>query len=133
MLLTALVLAACSVLASPPNENAGRAGVGSKRASHLTLPDLDPEDWRRAHGALGIALDPAADGARVSWDNPQSGRKDALLPTALPFVRDGQSCRPFPATVEDRNGVAERHGLACRELALAEAASGSQGLRAGAG
>ena len=71
---------------------------------------LDPEDWRRARAALGVALDPQGNGATVAWSNPQSGRAGSFVPVAAPYPVDGQVCRAFIAKI-DADHV---QGAACR-------------------
>ncbi len=50
-------------------------------------PELGAEDWRRARGALAIALDPQGSGSSVSWDNPDTDMKGNFAPVGQPFVK----------------------------------------------
>jgi surface antigen len=61
--------------------------------------DLNGEDWRRAQGALSLALDPQGNGRPVKWDNPDSGMHGSVNPTGLPYVAEDQICRNFLASV----------------------------------
>ena len=74
--------------------------TGSIEARPKTFgSDLNGEDWRRAQGALVLALDPQGNGRPVKWDNPDSGMHGSVNPTGLPFVADDQICRNFLASV----------------------------------
>lgn len=61
--------------------------------------DLDGEDWRRAHAALSVALDPQGNGRPVKWENPETAMRGAINPTGLPYVAGDEICRDFLATV----------------------------------
>ena len=61
--------------------------------------DLDDEDWRRAHGALALALDPQGNGRPVKWENPDTALRGSVNPTGLPYVAGDEICRDFLATV----------------------------------
>jgi surface antigen len=78
-------------------------------------PDLSREDWRRAKGALAVALDPQGNGSSVNWDNPESGLKGTFVPVGGPFVQNDIVCRTFIASI---TGAAETQlslqGTACR-------------------
>ena len=58
-------------------------------------PELGGEDWRRAKGALAIALDPQGSGSSVSWDNPDTDMKGNFAPVGQPFVKTDEICRAF--------------------------------------
>ena len=77
--------------------------------------DLSVEDWRRAKGALAVALDPQGNGSSVSWDNPESGIRGTFVPVGGPFVQSDVVCRAFVATL---TGAGETplslQGTACR-------------------
>ena len=79
-------------------------------------PALDREDLRRARAALAIALDPQGNGARVGWQNPQSGAHGAFAASAPPFADHDRVCRGFAGDVSPA-AAAEQHvsGSACRE------------------
>lgn len=79
-------------------------------------PALDREDLRRARAALAIALDPQGNGARVGWQNPQSGAHGAFAAAAPPFADHDRVCRGFAGDVSPA-AAAEQHvsGSACRE------------------
>lgn len=61
--------------------------------------DLGAEDWRRAHAALTVALDPQGNGRPVKWDNPDTKLRGAVNPTGLPYVVGDHICRDFLASV----------------------------------
>lgn len=88
-------------------------------------PDLGPEDWRRAEGAMALALDPQGNGAPVSWDNAQSGAKGNFTPVGGPFLRQDEICRAFLASITMQTGPVKLQGTACRpsggEWAVVEA------------
>ncbi len=79
-------------------------------------PALDREDLRRARAAMAIALDPQGNGARVGWQNPQSGAHGSFAASAPPFADHDRVCRGFAGDVSPAESV-ERHvsGSACRE------------------
>lgn len=61
---------------------------------------LNDEDWRRAQSALGVAVDPQGNGAPVSWDNPESGRKGSFVAAGPLYLLNDKVCRSFIATVD---------------------------------
>lgn len=61
--------------------------------------DLGDEDWRRAHAALSVALDPQGNGRPVKWDNPETALRGSVNPTGLPYVSNDLICRDFLASV----------------------------------
>ncbi|WP_248309721.1 RT0821/Lpp0805 family surface protein [Bosea sp. Tri-44] len=77
-------------------------------------PDLGPEDWRRAEGAMALALDPQGNGAPVSWDNAQSGMKGTFTPVGGPFLKSDEICRAFLASMSLQTGPVKLQGTACR-------------------
>lgn len=116
LLILALPACAISLPVSQPAEGPpGAAGHDPKQSAPLSLPGLDQEDWRRAHGVLGLALEPSGNGLRVRWDNPATGRKGSIAPAALPIVREGRICRAFLATVEEARRTAQVRGMACQQ------------------
>ncbi len=71
--------------------------TGSIARPSLTFgADLNGEDWRRAQGALSLALDPQGNGRPVKWDNPDFG--DAWLgqPDRPALRRRGPDLPEFP-------------------------------------
>lgn len=77
-------------------------------------PDLGEEDWRRAHAALGVALDPQGNGRPVRWDNPDSALRGSVNPTGLPYVADDEICRDFLASVIGPDGSRFVRGTGCK-------------------
>lgn len=77
-------------------------------------PELGAEDWRRARGALAVALDPTGNGAAVAWDNTETGLKGAFAPVGLPFVRNDEVCRAFLANLDVQGNLSQLQGAACR-------------------
>lgn len=61
---------------------------------------LNDEDWRRAQAALGVAVDPQGNGAPVSWDNPETGKKGSFVAAGPLYVLDNKACRSFIATID---------------------------------
>ena len=76
---------------------------------------LDPEDWRRARAALGVALDPQGNGGLVNWDNPQSGVRGAFTPVGAAFPSGDRICRAFVAEIGGKTTAKELQGVGCRE------------------
>lgn len=76
--------------------------------------DLGTEDWRRARGAMGIALDPQGNGSSVAWDNPETGIKGNFTPAGQPFVKSDEICRAFRATILGQSATSSLQGTACR-------------------
>lgn len=76
---------------------------------------LEAEDWRRARSAMGVALDPQANGAAARWDNPESGLNGSFQPVGLPYPADGLVCRAFVASVDGARGREDLQGSACKE------------------
>ena len=76
--------------------------------------DLGEEDWRRAHAALGVALDPQGNGRPVKWDNPETGLLGSVNPTGLPYVSREDVCRDFLATVVGPDGGRFLRGTGCK-------------------
>jgi surface antigen len=77
-------------------------------------PELNAEDWRRAKGALTIALDPQGSGSSVSWDNPDTENKGNFAPVGQPFVNTDEICRAFLATLNVKETARSLQGTACR-------------------
>lgn len=109
-------LGACSFaipsLVSDPAETTGSI----KPSFHSPLSsDLSAEDWRRARGALTVALDPQGNGSSVTWDNPESGIKGTFIPVGGPFVQSDAVCRTFIATISGTGDTPlSLQGTACR-------------------
>jgi surface antigen len=76
---------------------------------------LDPEDWRRAQGALGVALDPQGNGAAVNWDNPQSGVRGSFTPVGAAYPSGDDICRAFLADIGGKAAPRQLQGVGCRE------------------
>jgi surface antigen len=119
-----LLCGGCSlpIIAFKPVEPTEAASVDEPAATGSLPPrapltfgrDLDAEDWRRASAALAVALDPQGNGKPVKWDNPETGRRGAINPTGLPFVRDDAICRNFLASVVTSKGSRFLRGTGCR-------------------
>jgi surface antigen len=77
-------------------------------------PELAAEDWRRAKGALAVALDPQGSGSSVSWDNPDTDMKGNFAPVGQPFVNTDEICRAFLATLVIKDTTRSLQGTACR-------------------
>ena len=90
----------------------GSIGQVSPLSSHL-----DGEDWRRARGALAVALDPQGNGAPVNWENPQSRNKGSFIPVGQAWVKDDNVCRTFLAELGGAHAPQQLQGNACRDKA----------------
>ena len=120
--LGALALAAglasgCSLSFPLPGLTADATPTGSiDRTAALLSRSLDPEDLRRARAALAVALDPQGNGARVAWQNPQTGARGAFAALAPPFADQDRVCRTFAGEIVPA-GTGERRlsGSACRD------------------
>jgi surface antigen len=76
--------------------------------------DLGAEDWRRAHAALTVALDPQGNGRPVKWDNPETALRGSVNPTGLPYVANDQICRDFLASVIKADNSRFVRGTGCK-------------------
>jgi surface antigen len=114
--LSALAMSACSV--SFPLESMlphDPVTTGSIGPVSPLAPELDHEDWRRARSAMAVALDPLGNGARATWDNPETNRAGAFAASTRPFVQDDRVCRGFLANLRVKPGEARTvSGSACR-------------------
>jgi surface antigen len=88
-------------------------GSVARPASPLS-PELSGEDWRRAKGALAIALDPVGNGSSAAWDNPDSGMRGSFTPVGQPFVKSDEICRAFLAELNGNHHASTLQGTACR-------------------
>lgn len=78
---------------------------------------LTDEDWRRAQAALGVAVDPQGNGAPVSWDNPDTGKKGNFVAAGPLYLLENKICRTFIATIDSKgtSGVDQKlQGSSCR-------------------
>lgn len=94
----------------------GEATASTAPAKTLSplSPDLGTEDWRRARGAMAVALDPQGSGSAVTWDNPDTGMRGSFTPVGQPFVRNDEICRAFLATLSGQASQSSLQGSACR-------------------
>ncbi|WP_336489666.1 RT0821/Lpp0805 family surface protein [Methylobacterium nigriterrae] len=76
--------------------------------------DLGDEDWRRAHAALTVALDPQGNGRPVKWDNPETRLRGSINPTGLPYVANDEICRDFLASVIGPDASRFVRGTGCK-------------------
>jgi surface antigen len=84
------------------------------RAISPLSAELGEEDWRRARGAMAIALDPQGSGSQVSWDNPDTTMKGTFTPAGRPYVKNDEICRAFTATIVGQASTSSVQGTACR-------------------
>lgn len=93
-----------------------RTVTGSIQPTQLSplSPELGVEDWRRAKGALALALDPIGNGQAVSWENPDTRMRGTFTPVGLPFVKSDEICRAFLASLNLQGQPSELQGTACR-------------------
>ncbi len=96
-----------------PDDPPATASVAGKSASPMAR-DMGTEDWRRAKGALAVALDPQGNGAAVAWANPDTALKGNFTPVGQPFVKSDEICRAFIATVTGQALASTLQGTACR-------------------
>jgi hypothetical protein len=92
----------------------GASSAAASRPAPEFPRELGSEDLRRAHGALGLALDPQGNGKDVAWSNPQSGMKGVIIPSGGPFLKDHQICRAFTASTVTKSASLRQTGVACR-------------------
>lgn len=112
----ATLASGCAVAVPGMSDDDGPLATGSigrVDASPLS-PDLGQEDWRRAKGALAIALDPQGSGSAVKWDNPDTEVSGTFTPVAQPYVRSNEICRAFLASVVFPGRTSSLQGTACR-------------------
>jgi surface antigen len=117
MLCAALPAAGCSIalpIASLATDDPATTGSVKVKPTSPLSAELGTEDWRRARGALAIALDPQGNGSSVSWDNPETGLKGTFVPAGKPYVRNDEICRAFLATVLGQATALWLQGTACR-------------------
>ena len=115
-MLLAVPTAGCGIsfpLTSLVADTETTSSIKPKVVSSLS-PELGEEDWRRARGALTIALDPQGNGSAVSWDNPDTLMKGNFAPVGQPFVKTDEICRAFLASVTGQSGTTSLQGTACR-------------------
>lgn len=89
--------------------------TGSIRPVSPLSDQLDGEDWRRAKGALAVALDPQGNGAPVTWENPQSKAKGSFVPVGQAWAKDDLICRTFLADLGGSHPQRQLQGNACRD------------------
>lgn len=89
--------------------------TGSIRPASPLSDALDVEDWRRAKGAMGLALDPQGNGMPVSWDNPKSGARGSFTPVGDAAPVDDKICRAFIAELGGSAPARSLQGTACRD------------------
>ena len=99
-----------------PSGEDGPAVTGSIPRSDVSplSADLGQEDWRRAKGALAIALDPQGNGSAVKWENPESEIGGTFTPVAQPFVKQNEICRAFIAVIAFPGRSSSLQGTACK-------------------
>ncbi len=86
------------------------------RAAAVLSPAFDGEDLRRAKAALAVALDPQGNGARVAWQNPQTGAHGAFAAAAPPFADQDRVCRAFTGDASPGEAALRKvSGSACRD------------------
>ena len=116
LIVVALGSAAAACSFPMPSLLSGEETTGSitpKIVSPLSA-ELGVEDWRRAKGAMAVALDPHGSGAPVTWDNPDTGFKGTFTPVGQPFVKGDEICRAFLAGVTGQATSSSLQGTACR-------------------
>jgi surface antigen len=124
LLLASIASGGCSITLpifssdkSDPQEKTATLTTASVKPAKGISPlssELGTEDWRRAAGAMALALDPQGNGAAVNWDNPESGTKGVFSPVSGPVLRSDEICRAFLSTVVLQTGSSKMQGTACR-------------------
>jgi surface antigen len=115
-LVSTLQLAGCAtVIPLPSFTGISKDDITGSIARTSPLSDnLNGEDWRRAKGALGVALDPQGNGAPVSWENPQSQARGSFVPVGQAWAKDDEICRTFLADLGGSHPQRQLQGNACR-------------------
>ena len=123
-LFASVLLAGCSVsmpIASVMGHDDDVTGTIVKtppKPPHALLSaDMDPEDWRRAKAAMGVALDPQGAGTAVDWANPATGAKGTFTPVAKAYPTDVKVCRAFIAKIDLKKADSAVQGTACVDKA----------------
>lgn len=99
------------------SKSASEDVTGSIRGVSPLSNSLDQEDWRRAKGALGLALDPQGNGSAVTWENPQSKARGSFTPVGDAKAVDDKICRAFLADLGGSLKSEQLQGDACRDRA----------------
>lgn len=76
---------------------------------------LTDEDWRRARGALSVAMDPAGNGQSVEWSNSETKASGSFNPVAVAFASKDGVCRAFIASVKLGDSTEWHQGTACKD------------------
>ena len=112
-----LMAGGCATSVHLPAFVGGDDVTGSiKPAASPLSSALDAEDWRRAKGALSVALDPQGNGTAVTWNNPQSGARGSFTPVGDAYARAEKVCRAFVADLQGAVSTSALQGTACREV-----------------
>ena len=111
-----LAVAGCATSIPLPSMISDDDVTGSiDRPAPTLASTLEPEDSRRAHAALGVALDPQGNGAAVNWDNPQSGVRGAFTPVGAAYPSEDSICRAFLADIGGKTAPKQLQGVGCRD------------------
>jgi surface antigen len=116
----AFMLSACSLFSGfyDGDEPLATGSIGpiQTQKPSLTRLELSDEDWRRASGAMAIALDPVGNGQSVSWENPETGAAGTFAPVSVALAGPNGVCRAFIASVHTRGGMESWHqGQSCKK------------------
>lgn len=119
LVLAAVALGGCSLSLpigslSQADDALVTGSIAAPRAATPLSASLSDEDWRRAQAALGLAVDPQGNGAPVSWDNPESGRKGSFTAAGPLYLLDNRICRSFIASIHGPAPDQHLHGSSCR-------------------
>ncbi|MGE3642661.1 MAG: RT0821/Lpp0805 family surface protein [Beijerinckiaceae bacterium] len=119
MAFLAAALSGCATAIPLPSFTGVSKGdiTGSIRSPSPLSPSLDAEDWRRARGALAVALDPQGNGAPVAWENPQTRNRGSFVPVGQAWAKDDNICRTFLADLGGAHPAKQLQGNACRDKA----------------
>lgn len=88
--------------------------VGSikPKASPLSIA-YDPRDWRIAEPVLAASLRAPGSAEPALWSNAETGDHGAFLAVAVPFAREGRSCRAFVARLVDAKQAKTLQAVGC--------------------
>jgi surface antigen len=89
------------------------AAVGSL-AGYAYGGTLIPSDRAKFKDSTKIAMDSIRDGQVFSWTNPDTGVTGTIKPTRTYYVKNGQLCRDFDATIAANRKVGRTKGHACK-------------------
>jgi surface antigen len=91
--------------------------TGSVRAAPVALPTdkaAQADDLAYAKAAAAEVLTRTDPNASQPWENPHTGARGTVTPTATAYTQDGFTCRDFLASYVREGSEAWLQGDACR-------------------